>query len=186
MFEFKEPFVYGFDVTHNSMYSHIENIPMVVIKMGFFMMERPDNHRIIFQDTLGSYNETTEKHIIRLNDEVLDILEAGIVERYEYLKKIKQAEKDAILHNIDKLIDKKSLYLRERQDILKKETPETPLTDSQKRAYKNLGKALKRVDKQLRKQENDVFQVDRYFDGLDAGMTASVELMTKNIKLIKE
>lgn len=181
--KFKEPFIASIESTYEWT-AHRGRVQLLEVVLGFYMMEREDNKRIIYQNSLGTYNETTRARIIKLSDkDLVEKLENEIGQRYDVAIGQYNKLKESHLIEIDKYIGKKSVYIEQLQDLAKKQD-ENGLNDNQLKSYTELRKAVKRVGRRLYSHEQKISEYDAKIDGLELDKATSIERMKRLIKTL--
>ena len=184
MLKYKEPFICGLNGTHQVI-GNFQTVLMVNVEIGFFMMQKPDEKSIIYQNSLGEYRETTEKNIIRLKEKnLIQNLEHQITERYVPMEKRIKNEKEKYQIIIDELIGKKGNLLMQLSDLIRKGEEEL-LTENQLKSYREIEKAIKRVTRKLFRNENKVTELELQLELLDTGKFTSIQNMKRLMKSIK-
>lgn len=181
MFQFKETLITGLAkrMKHVPLFGSINYYE---VEIGFFMFQRPDTNKVIYQSSLGDYREVLADNIHSLSEKhLVDTLEKRIVAGYG--KHIKQTQDimDSELQEVDRLISKKSEYRQQMYDLDCKRGIDTPLTENQTKSYSNLTKATKRVTKRLHSHERKADQYREKLELLKLGQETSVEEMKRLI-----
>lgn len=184
MLKYKEPFVSGLYGRHQMISSFISTM-VIDVEIGYFMMQKPDDKKILYQNSLGDYRETVESNIVLITDkDVIQNLEYQITARYDLLEKDIQKHKEQVQIKIDELIERKGMHLQQLNDLARKNVG-AGLSDNQKKSCKELKKAIKKITKKLNTHEWEVDRLDRKLELFDTGKFTSIENMKRLIKSIK-
>lgn len=184
---FKEPFIVGLRESYHYEPRLEKKINLVGVELGFFMMKREDTETIIYQDELGNYNEISESEVMRVskNKDLEKTLESKITQRYVRMIDYCKIQKEKALEEMDRFIDKKSIYLREMNDLTRKTSCNDDSTDNQKVAYNCLKKAVRRANKRLYSYEKKANKSNEVLEAVTMAKDTSIENMKKMIKSIK-